>query len=325
MIIQQPATEAAITMLVPEGHRERANAVKEMAFPLAGVVAPILAGFLYTLIDVIGIIAIDLLTFGMAVLVVFLVHIPRPRQTEEGRQAHGNWRQELAGGLRFLASRRALLGLVFYLTLTNFLLNGPLELSLPYIATVTGSESMVGILMGVMSLGALAGAALIAVWGGTRPRIHTLLPGLALTGLMMIVYGMARTPLLLAIALFTSMIPLPAGNALFTSILQIKTPPDMQGRVFAVAFQLFYLAATGSFLATGSLVDDWIEPAVGGPGWAIVEPLVGRTAGAGMGLVLVVAGAVILVTASLVYALPQIRRLEVDLPDYTAIPESTED
>jgi len=34
--------------------------------------------------------------------------------------------------------------------------------------------------MGMMSLGAFAGAALIAVWGGTRPRMRTLLPGLML-------------------------------------------------------------------------------------------------------------------------------------------------
>ena len=32
------------------------------------------------------------------------------------------------------------MGLVLYLTVINFLLNGPLELSIPYIATVTGSE-----------------------------------------------------------------------------------------------------------------------------------------------------------------------------------------
>jgi MFS family permease len=320
MVIQQPAADAAITMLVPEAHRERANAIKEMAFPLAGVVAPMVTGLLYNLIDVTGIILIDIATFSLAMLVVYLIHIPRPRQTEEGRQAQGSFWEELLSGFRFLARRRVLLGLVLYLTFVNFLLNGPLELALPYNVTVTGSEATMGVLMGVMSLGALCGAATIAVWRGTRPRIHTLLPGLLLTGLMMIVYGIARTPLLLGIALFLGMIPLPVSNALFTSILQVKTPPDMQGRVFAVVFQLLFLATPVSFLVTGPLVDNIIEPAVGKPGWEIVAPLVGSKPGAGMGLVLVVAGALIFVTAAMVYALPQVRRLEADLPDYEAIP-----
>ena len=45
-----------------------------------------------------------------------------------------------------------------YLTFINFLLNGPLELTLPYLISVTGSEAIAGSLVGVMSLGAFAGA-----------------------------------------------------------------------------------------------------------------------------------------------------------------------
>jgi MFS family permease len=322
MIFQGPAFDAAMTMLVPEEHRERANGIREMAFPLAGVVAPVLAGFLFVLIDVTGIILIDLTTFLVAVIVIYLIRIPRPQVTEEGRKSQGSIWRELLGGLRYLKQRPSLLSFVLFGTLINFLLNGPLELAIPYLILITGDEAMMGRLMGVMSLGALAGAGLIAAWGGTRPRIHTMLPGLLLTGLMFLIYGTVRTPLLLGLSVFLVVMPLPATNALFLSIMQIKTPPDMQGRVFALISQLSFLGATLSFVSIGPLVDHILEPAVGGPGWGAVAPLVGSRPGSGIGLLLVVTGLVILLSTGLMYLLPHIRRLEFLLPDYEAIAES---
>jgi MFS family permease len=318
-IFQHPAQEATITMLVPEQHRERANAIQQMAFPLAGVVAPVLAGLVYVAAGIAGVIALDLATFLVAVVVIYLIHIPEPQQSAEGQASQGNFWREMRGGFQYLRQRPALLSLLLYSTLINFLLNGPLELAIPYMILVTGSETQMGWLMGVASLGAFSGAALIAMWGGSRPRIHTLLPSLLLTGVMFLVYGTARTPLLLGASIFLLMLPLPMSNALFISIMQVKTPPDMQGRIFSIIAQLGFVGATTSFLLTGPLVDRVLEPAVGEPLWQWVEPVVGNQPGAGIGLLLVVVGLIILTSTTLMYALPRIRRLELTLPDYEAV------
>jgi MFS family permease len=318
-IFQHPAQEAAVTMLVPEQHRERANAIQQMAFPLAGVVAPVLAGLIYVAVGIAGVIAVDLATFLGAMLAVYLVHIPEPQQTAEGAASRGSFWREMLGGFQYLRQRPVLLSLLLYLTLINFLLNGPLELAIPYLMTVTGSETQTGWLMGIMSLGAFSGASLIAIWGGTRPRIHTLLPGLLLTGVMFLIYGTARTPLLLGASIFLLMLPLPISNALFISILQVKTPPDMQGRIFAIIAQLGFIGATASFLLTGPLVDRVLEPAVATPRWQLFAPVVGNQPGAGIGLLLVVVGLIILTSTLAMYILPRIRRLEMTLPDYEAV------
>ena len=318
-VFQRPAKDAATTMLVTEKQRERANAIQQMTFPLASVIAPVLTGLLYILVNITGIVLIDLATFLVAFTVVCFLRIPHPKSSAEGRAAQGNYYQELLAGFRFLKSRRTLLLLVLHSTLINFLLNGPLELAIPYLITVTGSEAQMGALMGIFSLGALAGASLIAVWGGTRPRIHTLLPGLLLTGAMFLVYGTARTPLVLGISLFFLILPLPVGGALFTSILQVKTPPDMQGRIFAAIAQLEFFGATASFLVIGPLVDRLLEPAVGRPGWQFFAPLVGSRPGSGIGLLLVITGVLILASTLLIYAYPSVRRIERTLPDYDAL------
>ena len=125
-----------------------------------------------------------------------------------------------------------------------------------------------------------------------------------LTGVMFVVYGMTRAPLILGVSSFLLMIPLPLGWSLFTSILQAKTPPDLQGRVFATVSQLGLLASTTSFLLTGPLVDEVLEPR-GQPG-------------AGMASILVITGVIIIMMTLAVYAIPSIRKLEARLPNYMA-------
>jgi membrane protein DedA with SNARE-associated domain len=79
----------------------------------------------------------------------------------------------------------------------------------------------------------------------------------------------------------------------------------MQGRVFAFMGQLGFLASTSSFLLTGYLVDNVLEPAA-------------HTPGDGISLILVVTGALILVSTLVTYILPGIRRIETELPDYSS-------
>ena len=294
-MFQGPAKDASTTMLVPENHRERANAILAMSFPLAGVVAPALAGVIYVASGIGGVILIDLLTFLIAVYAVYRIHIPNPARTEEGRSVQGSILQEWRGGLNFLWARPSLLGLVLYFTAMNFLLNGPLELVLPYTITITDSEAMSGLILAANSLGGVVGTIILAVWGGTRPRIHTFMPAMMLVGVMFLAFGTARTAALLALSIFLLILPLQAW-AIYISVIQVKTPPDMQGRIFAVIAQLGYLGATASFLITGPLVDNLLEPNAPAPG-------------EGMGLLLVVTGVVIFVVTLIVYALPTIRHL----------------
>jgi len=315
-IFQSPTQDAVTTMLVPLDHRERANAIRQMAFPLAGVIAPVLAGVLFVSIGITGIIAVDLATFLVAVSAVFAIHIPRPPVSAESKVYNGHWLREMVSGFQYLAGQRGLFFYVLYMTFGNFLLNGPLELTIPYLISRTGNEQIAGSLLGLMSLGALIGASLIALIGKTRHKIRIQMLGSLLTGVMFLIYGTSSSAWLLGASLLILMIPLPVGNVIETSLLQSKTPPDMQGRIFATMSQFALLGSTVSFLLTGQLVDRWIEPAVGQPGWEAWAPLVGSQPGAGMGLVQVVAGVFMLASTLLVLALPSVRKMETTLPDY---------
>jgi MFS family permease len=315
-MFQAPAKDAVVTMLVPEAQRDRANAVQAMAFPLAGVIAPAVVGLLYLLIGLPGIVLIDLATFLVAVLAIYWMHIPRPAPSGETQSTGGGFWRELRAGFGYLRGRPALAALVAYFTLLNFLLNGPLSLTLPYLMTVTGSETLTGAVMAAESLGGLIGAALLAAYAGRiRSRLGVILPAFSVVGSMFLVYGTTRAPWLLAASIFVLMAALQVW-ALYTSLLQAKTPPDLQGRIFSITGQLGYLGATVSFLLTGPLVDRVLEPAVGTAAWRSVAALAGDRPGAGMGLVLVATGLAILLLTLVLALLPAVRRFEVAHPDY---------
>jgi MFS family permease len=317
--IQGPAERAATTMLVDETYRERANGLKETSFPLAGVLAPVLAGLLYIAVGIAGIILIDLATFLLAVIVLMFIHIPHPEPSEHGLAALGGFWKEALGALRYVTSRRPLWTFMLFTAFITFMLNGPLDLTLPYLILLTHSERIAGGVIGITSLGAFAGAALIAAWGGTRPRMKTIVACWLLTGLMFLFFGILRTPASISVVLFVLFMNLPIAQTMYISILQVKSPPDLQGRIFALNDQLGFIGSTASFALTGYLVDHIINPSVGTRAWEMFQPLVGRDAGAGIGLVQVVTGAIILVTTLFVFVSRRIRELEAYLPDYESV------
>lgn len=316
-MFQRPAMDASVTMLVPDSQRDRANAIRQVTGPAAGVLAPVITGFVYTIVGVTGVMAVDLATFVVAVTVVSLLEIPQPApcQQETSRQGAILW-AEYRAGFAFLRDRRILLYLMVYAALINFLLAGPMTLSTPYLVTLTGSTQLLGLLLGALNLGIVVGGAVMIIWGGTRPRIHGIMLGLLLRAFWLAAYGVVRTPPLLSMALFFIFFTNPLVDASFASIVQAKTPPALQGRVFAILFQLMYIVNPLSVLLTGLLVDNVLEPAAGTPAWVAVEPLVGAQPGSGMGLLMVTAGVLMFAATAAVYAWPRARRVERDLPDY---------
>jgi MFS transporter, DHA3 family, macrolide efflux protein len=167
-----------------------------------------------------------------------------------------------------------------------------------------------------MALGTVAGGLLVAVFSHVRPRMKLIIGGAVLTGAMFIAFGLARALPLMAASLFFLMVPLPANNALYKSIYQLKVPPDMQGRVFAFAEQLFLLGSTASFLLTGALVDRVLTPLAGRPqGWSLAALLGTGPAGA-IGLVQVATGILLLLGAAVTFSIRSVRRMEAEQPDF---------
>jgi MFS transporter, DHA3 family, macrolide efflux protein len=273
---QMPAFTATVTMLVPDEKRDLANIIQQINRPAAGIIAPILAGLLVVLVGTTGVMTIDLLTFFVAMGAIISVNIPRPTETHEGRAAKGSMREEMWSGFQFLIERRTLLYLMIYATLLNFLFSMSYSVNTPYILAVTDSKTALGFILAAGSAGPFIGGIIFGAWKRNIARIHVIFIAIILMGLFLAFFGTARTPLLLGLMSFLAIFPNPAANASIMSMLQLKTPPDMQGRVFAAISQVAMLASPLAFLIAGPLVDQVLEPMVGTSAWDVVSPVVGH-------------------------------------------------
>lgn len=322
-VFQGPAFQASVTMLVPDDQRDRANAIQQLTGPAASVFAPAIAALVYAAVDVEGAILIDLFTFLVAVSVIFSVHIPRPTETEEGRKLKGSIWKEMIGGIQYLWDRKLLFFILCYVSLLNFLIAGASVLNTPYIlARTENNEVILGIIISLMNLGGIIGAVTLSMWTGIKQRMRVIIPCMITTSAAVMFAGMSQNYFALGFTMFMIMLPLPAVNALFMSILQKKVPPDVQGRVFATLGQMSMLLMPISYLLVGPLADQVFEPAVGAWGWSTVAPLVGNSTGAGMGLLIGLSGFITLILTIAVFSIPSVRNMENILPDYA--PNATE-
>ena len=315
--LEQPAFGASVTVLVPDSHRDRANAVGQMTAPVAGAVAPAAAGMLYAVVGVAGSILIDIATFIVAIAVLAMVRIPRPATTAEGAAMGAPLWRQLFDGFRYLAARPALFGFCGYLSAINFVANAAVLLT-PYVLARTGGAQQFGGVMAVMNVGMLAGSLVISAGGHVGSRLTTVMVGIVASSLFLALAGVAQGALALGAVLFLHYFALAFSNAPFWSMLQAKVAPDLQGRVFAAYVQGILLMTPLALLVAGPLADRVFEPARRLPAWRSVGWLVGAGPGAGIGLMFVVAGVLMVALSVAVYAIPAVRRLETDLPDHTA-------
>ena len=123
----------------------------------------------------------------------------------------------------------------------------------------------------------------MGVWGGTRPRIHTILPGIIIAGVFPRPGGgrpSADHCSALAIFMFLMLVPMPMINAAAMSLMQAKVPPDIQGRVFAAMGQMaMVLDPAVPICWWGRWQTRSSSQPSAKPGWERVAPLVGNSAG----------------------------------------------
>ncbi len=316
---QEPAYAASITLLVDKRNYTRANGMVQTGQGLAAVFAPMIAGFLLPVIDVGGIILVDVLTFVAAVLTLAIVRIPRPTGASEKAAAKSNFREEASLGWRFIRSRRGLLGLLLFFTVTNLftaatnVLMAPMVLSF---ATVTTT----GIIASVFGIGMLAGSILITAWGGPERRVFGVAVFGLVNGLALAVVGLRPDVFVIGTGIFLLAFTRPAIDACSQSIWQSKTPADIQGRVFSLRRMIAQAATPVGFILAGPLADGIFEPlmASGGDLAGTLGPYIGTGAGRGMALMTVVMGLLSMLAAVVVILHPRVRLLEAELPDQLA-------
>lgn len=311
------AFSAGLTMLIPKTQYARASGMMSLARYASGVGAPLLGGVVVSLSGIGTVLTIDILTFLVAVSTLFFVTIPQPPPVEsEARKPL--WR-DTASGFRYIFRRPGLPGLlliVFIFSLTESLAYPLIQ---PMILARTGDEILLGTVMAVQGIGGVLGALAMSIWGGPKRRIHAILTGVILTGLLGdALMGVGTTLFVWVIAAIFLEVFIPMLLGAYHAIWQSKVEPGMQGRVFAARDLLATFGEPLALALGGVLADNVFEPAMqsGGRLSTVFGPLLGTEPGSGMGLLMVFGGLCAAGAGALGYLRYNVRHIETLLPDH---------
>lgn len=288
---QSPASNAALSQIVPPRHYARASGMQSFSAAANTLICPALAAAAMAFGGLEWVLCVDLVSFLVgAGMLLALVHIPRTAQA--GQTARGG----AMDGLRFLRRERpALLRLILFFTLVNLLasMSGNGLMPAMILARTGGDELAVGTVSSFIGLGTLVGSVLATVLPRPRRPLKLVFSSCAVSFLLCdCLWALGRSVEIWAFAALAGNLPLPLLNANLTTLLRASVPMERQGRVFAAQGSLQFCCIPLGYLMGGLLSDRVAEPFMraAGPAAQALAPLVGSGAGSGMALLFLLVG-----------------------------------
>lgn len=258
--VQQPASEVAVTRVLPEKHYQKVGGLRYFSNALNSILTPIIATAVLGFAGMNVVFAFDLFTFTVAFLVlVFAIRIPKGGEKVQKQES---LRTSAKQGIVYLKKERGILDLIFFLAAIN-LVASVYDAAFPamLLSREGGSEKVLGMVNAVIGISTLAGSILASLMKTPKSRVRVicncLLFSMSFENFML---ALGRTPPVWCIGGFLGWIAIPLMNTNLDAIMRLKVPEEMQGRVYSVrnSFQ-FFTIPVGYFLG-GLLVDKVFEP-----------------------------------------------------------------
>lgn len=311
-----PSMQSSTRLLVPKEKLNKASGLSQLLRPMETIVAPGLAGFLVGAFGLGVVFIIDYVTFVINIIFLLMMDIPRPpkQSSQTGRMKF--W-AELSSGFKYIWERPSFVSLICIFTVTMFLLPGlGYSLITPLVLSFE-TEEVLGLILSGFGFGSILGGIFLSSWRENRGRMSGILGGTGVAGLAAIFMGVWENPWTIGVGVFLTGLSFIFVIGLNRVIWQIKSAPEVQGRIFALMGTLGVGAQSLGILVAGPLVSKVFEPLlVSGGGLAnSVGALIGTGPGRGMALMFIIIGLIVLGLVIIFWLNPSVRLLEIQLPD----------
>ncbi|MFN6486981.1 MULTISPECIES: MFS transporter [unclassified Nostoc] len=316
---QVPAFTAATTLLVPKKYLDRASGMIQLGQGISQLISPVLGGVLIGIIQLQGIVAIDVVTFFLGTIPLLFVKFPEPKTinaSDTEALKKDSLLQEIIFGWQYITARPGLLGLLMLFATNNFLMGSVGVLVTPLVLSFT-SSAVLGMILSVSGVGMLIGSLIISTRGGPKRLIYSVLGFQMLGGLSILIAGLRTSVELITLAAFLTFLGWPIINACAQVLFQKKVALDMQGRFFAIRQMVTDTSFPLSYIVAGPLADKVFEPLMSSNGLLAgsIGQIIGVGPGRGIGLMFITIGVLAIVLSIAAYQYPRLRLVEHELPD----------
>lgn len=230
--IQLPAVNATTPLLVPEEHLMRVNGINATLQSIIQFASPAAAGAILTMGTLRSTLFIDICTAVVGIGMLSFILLPKQSSSAGEQQSVV---ADVKGGLRYLRKERFLAKLMLLYGLFILLsVPGGFLAALLVTRVYGGSYWNLTIVELVGFAGMVAGGLLLSIWGGFANRAKTLLLGIGLCGLLTIGLGAANNFIVYLAIMLLLGIALSAAQTTVTTLIQERTEPAMQGRMFGL-------------------------------------------------------------------------------------------
>jgi MFS family permease len=252
----QTAREAILPELVERAGTtlERAVSLFDGASRAANMLGAALGGVLIAVLGAANVLFVDAATFAVSAL-LFALFVPRPERRAD-EEPPGRYLHELREGFAFLWRTPLVRAIVAMVVVTNMLDAAMGGVLLPvYADRVLGSVVALGLLAGVFSAGAVAGALAFAWIGHRLPRVPTLVIAFTAGGAVRW-FVLAADPGLAPLLAWhvVAGVCIGAINPILGVLQYERVPERLRARVFgAVSAGVMAAAPLGALLGAASV------------------------------------------------------------------------
>lgn len=253
--VQGPAVGAILPQIVPQDRLMRVNGIFGSIQSVIGLGAPVISGVLMTAAPLSAIFYIDVVTAAAAIIILAAFLKVRQQVKESGGQPSGYFK-EMLDGFRYIRRHKYLIPFFMFIAFILILVTpaaflSPLQVSRTYSPDVWRLTA----LEVLFSAGMLAGSGLLALWGGFKNRMQTMLLSTAVMAFCTIGLGFAPPFWVYLGIMGVFGIGLAFYNTPSTVILQENVEEEYLGRIFSVFTMLFTSLMPLSMLLFGPLAE----------------------------------------------------------------------
>ncbi|SMC80586.1 MFS transporter [Papillibacter cinnamivorans] len=251
--LDMPARQSFVVEMVGKEDLGGAIALNSMAFNLARVFGPALAGVVMTLYGTAMCFYVNSFSFAAVLLVLAFIH---PAYSPPPPAERRGVREEIMEGLRYIRRKPYLIRVMGGIFVT-LLFAGNYNVLVPVLAkTVLGmGESGFGILLSCLGVGSFFGAAFVASGSRQGPREYILRRFPYLVAALLLLTGLSRQFVPAALCLAGMGFFLVSYTSTANAAVQYRTEDRYRGRVMSVYVLVFCGCAPLGNLVSGAVAE----------------------------------------------------------------------